>query len=176
MHNGRMTSAPADADLLPPRRVQRALGIPNSTYSTMRQRGQLQGFFGEPDAHGYSRFTMRGFLALAAWRALSEYRIDPSELLPPSAFLQYADFWLRTRGTGKPVREAVFRWYGRPGREDSKFQRAINEDMLAAQPAPGARITLRLELDAIFGEAEHALLNEATPARSPEEILGLDDL
>ncbi len=170
-----MTAPPADADLLPPRRVQHALAIPNSTYSTMRQRGQLQGFFGEPDAHGPSRFTMRGFLALAAWRALSEYRIEPGELLPPSAFLQYADFWLRTRGTDKPVREAVFRWYGRPGREDSKFQRAINEDMLATQPAPGARITLRLDLDVIFGEAERALLDEPRPGRTAEEILGLLD-
>jgi hypothetical protein len=167
-----MTSAGNTDLLLPPRRVLRALNMPTPSYQTLRQRGQLEGFFGQPTAGGYSRFTMTGFLALAAYRALTELKIEIPEM-PPAAFLQYADLWLRTRGTGKPVREAVLRWYGRSNDENSKFSRALNEDVLTTQPDPGARVTIRLDLDAIFGEAEHALLNESEPRRPPEEILGL---
>ncbi len=55
--------------------------------------------------------------------------------------------------------------------------RAINEDALRPdqRPAAGARITLRLDLDVIFGEAERALLDEPRPGRTEEEILGLPD-
>jgi hypothetical protein len=171
-----MTAPPADADLLPPRRVRRALGdMPGPSLATMRHRGQLDGLLGPSDERGHTRFTMQGFLALACYRAFTELRIEPPRELPPSAFLQYASLWLRTRGTARPVREAVFRWYGRPGAEDSRFSRAINEDALPPdqQPVPGARITIRLDLDVICGEAERALLEEPQPGRTPEEILGL---
>src|SRR4051794_29129161 len=101
-----MSPTPADADLLPPRRVLRALDIPTPTYSTMKQRGLLAGLLGAPDASGYSRFTLQGALALAAFRAFTELRMEPPrELRSPAAFVQYASLWLRTRGTDKPVRE-----------------------------------------------------------------------
>jgi hypothetical protein len=74
------------------------------------------------------------------------------------------------------VCEAVFRWYGRPGAEDSRSSRAINKDVLPPdqQPEPGARITTRLNLNALCGEAERALLDEPQPLSRPEEALGLD--
>src|SRR3712207_5208236 len=109
-----MSAPPAEADLLlPPRRVQRALKLPNATYATLRQRGLLDGLLGPSDERGHSRFTLQGALALACYRAFSEWRIEPPRQLPPSAFVQFAGLWLRTRGSDRPVREAAFRWYGR---------------------------------------------------------------
>jgi hypothetical protein len=143
----------------------------------MKYRGLLTELLGPSDANGYTRFTMAGFLALACYRSFHELKLDPPHELPPSAFLQFVNLWQRTRGTERPVRECVFRWYGRPGTEDSKFSRAINEDALPPdqQPEPGARITIRLNLDAICGEAERALLDEPQPFDRPEESLGLDN-
>lgn len=167
-----MTQPDDGADLLPPRRVMAALAMPLASYQTLQRRGQLDagGFFG---ADGHRLFTRRGFLALALYRAMTERKIEIVELSPESC-VRWADYWLRTRNTTKPIRELWVRYYGRPGDMDSKVSLVPNTDVLTSSaPAPGARVTIVFDLDQIFDRAERALRDVSASPGDPVEVFDL---
>jgi hypothetical protein len=127
------------------------------SYQSLYRRGQLgDAFFGPSTPHGTRQFTRRGVLALAAYRALTERGVEVAEL-SPDTFVRWVGLWKRTRGTAKPVRQLIIRYYGRPGSPGSKVSILPNDDVLPEPPAPGARLTISLDIDAIFADAEQAI-------------------
>jgi len=166
-----MSPPPDAADLLPPRLALPAAGMSMPSYQTLHRRGQLPpGFFGAIE-NGKRLLSHRGMLALTAHRVVTGYRLEIGEL-PPAAFLVWADWWLRSRGTAKPVRELWLRFYGRPGDPDSKVSLLPNADVLDKEPAPGALLTIRFDLDEIFGRAERALADLASERETWEGLAG----
>ncbi len=165
-----MSMSPDATDLLPPKIGLAAAATPDPAYRSLLHRDQLPGgFFGRRVGEPRRLLTRRGVLALAAYRVLAAQGINLGEL-PPDAFLRWADLWLHTRGTDKPVRELVVRFYGRPGEPDSKVSLLPNEDLLNKPPATGALLTIRLDLDAVFTRTERAL----AAAEAPEVWEGPD--
>ena len=169
---------PDAADLLPPRIPPglgtRAAGMSVPSYQTLNRRGMLSGEFFSIIENGRRLLSRQGFLALAAYRVLTERGIEIKEL-PPAAFLRWAELWMRTRDTDKPVRELWVRYYGRPGGPDSKVSLLPNEDLLPEPPAPGALLTIRFDLAEIFGGAGRALADLASEERETWKGLAGDE-
>ncbi len=168
-------SPPDAADLLPPRLALPAAGMSQPSYQTLHRRGLLpREFFGHIAEDGRRMLAHRGMLALAAYRVLTERGIEIKEL-PPAAFLPWADWWLRSRGSDKPVHELWLRYYGRTADRDTTFSLRPNADALGKEPEPGALLTIRFDLDEIFGRAERALADLASEDRETWEGLGGDE-
>ena len=171
-------SPPDAADLLPPRIPAglgtRATRLPMSSYQTLNRREMLPGEFFSAIENGRRLLSRQGFLALAGYRALTERGIEVGEL-PPAAFLRWAELWMRTRDTARPVRELWVRYYGRPGDDGSKVSLLPNEDLLSEPPAPGALLTIRLDLGEIFGSAARALAELASEKREVWGGIGGDE-
>jgi hypothetical protein len=171
-------STPDAIDLLPSRIASglglAASGTPVPSYQTLHRRGMLPGDFYSHIEKGRRLLSRQGFLALAGYRAVVGNGVEIGEL-PPAAFLRWAELWMRTRGSAKPVRELWVRYYGRPGDPDSKVSLLPNEDLLSEPPAPGALLTIVFNLDEIFSRAERALADLASKERETWEGLAGDE-
>jgi hypothetical protein len=166
-----MSPPPDAADLLPPRIALPAAGMSVPSYQTLHRRGMLPPEFFGRIADGKRLLSRRGVLALAAYRVLTGYRLEIGEL-PPAAFLRWAELWMRTRDTDKPVRELWLRFYERPDEPGSKVSILPNSDVLCTEPAPGALLSICFDLAEIFGRAERALADLASEERETWEGLG----
>jgi hypothetical protein len=161
--------SPDASDLLPPRLALPASGMSVPSYQTLFQRKLLTGeFFGHIGKRGRRMLTHRGMLALSAYRVLTAHRVEIGEL-PPAAFLRWAELWMRTRDSAKPVHELWVRFYGRPGEPDYRVSILPNADLLSEQPAPGALLSIKLDLAEIFGRTERALAALAAEDRETWE-------
>ena len=163
-HRLGMSPTDAPADLLPERILPgpglAAAGMSVPSYSTLYRRGQLPPEFFSHVERSRRLLSREGFLALAAYRAVVERRVEIGEL-PPAAFLRWASLWLR----GVPVRELWVRYYGRAGDPDSRVSVLPNDDLLPEPAAAGALLSIRLDLEAIFGSAVRAYSSLAADRR-----------
>ncbi|MFT8247287.1 hypothetical protein [Roseomonas sp. BN140053] len=156
-----MPTVPLPPGPFPSSDVVRALHMKQSTIGTWAERGMFDAFDHTGGVRGRMRMlTLRDALACALLWQKHMGGVDAPEFDAPAAH-RFADMWLRTRDSSKPVREVVLRYYGVPDRADSKVSILINEDLLPNAPEPGARLTMHFDLDAIF-EPLIAALAEAT--------------
>jgi hypothetical protein len=163
-----MPMPPQDETDLPLPIALAAIGMPIASFRTLEGRGQISdAFFGSVKRGRGRMLSRRGTLALALYRTMTSKKLEIEEL-PPEACIRWADLWLRTRSTGKPVRELIVRYYGRSSDPDFMMSLLPNDDVLEEPPTPGALITIRFDLDAIFSRAEQGF----NPRPSTTKVYG----
>lgn len=131
--------------------VAEALGLAQSTIGTWAARGYFDHYdYGRGGRGKPMLMSLRDALATALLVYKVRCGIETVEMDALAAH-RFAGLWMSSRGSAKAVNQLVLRFYGVPGSPDSKVSIAPNDEALSGPPpSPGARLTIRFDLDAIF--------------------------